>query len=66
MIGACCEKDSDSCDGAIFLAGVLQCLTGFLIVGWIWSIVWGVEIYQLSKPKVRIVNVDSQTVSMVS
>ena len=59
MIAACIEVDRENCDGKVFLAGIIQCLTGFLIVGWIWSIVWGVEIYQLSKPKVRVVNIDA-------
>ena len=41
------------CDGGINTnclgVGILQMLTAWLIIGWIWSIWWGVQIYEKSK-----------------
>jgi hypothetical protein len=38
-----------SSDMGCVVAGVLQLLTAVFIVGWIWSIWWGVQIYQKSR-----------------
>eukprot|EP00301_Raphidiophrys_heterophryoidea_P014510 c22933_g1_i1.p1 GENE.c22933_g1_i1~~c22933_g1_i1.p1 ORF type:complete len:105 (+),score=22.22 c22933_g1_i1:1-315(+) len=35
----------NSRDRGCALAGVFQLLTAFFIVGWIWSIVWGIKIH---------------------
>lgn len=56
MISACTEKESTKTDWSIILCGVLQFILGYLIVGWIWSIIWGVKIYSKSQIKVRVVN----------
>ena len=56
MISACTEKESTKTDCSVLLCGVLQFFLGYLIVGWIWSIIWGVKIYSKSQIKVRVVN----------
>ena len=61
MIAACIEREREKCDWKVFVTGVLQMITGVFILGWIWSIVWGVQIYQKSKPKVQVVYIDSVT-----
>lgn len=56
MIAACTEKESTKTDWSVLLCGLLQFVLGYLIVGWIWSIIWGVKIYSKSQVKVRVVN----------
>lgn len=61
MCAACMERDKEKCDGGVYFVGILQFVFGFLLVGYIWSIVWGVRIYSASKPKVVVVNmIDSE------
>ena len=55
MCAACMEKEKDSCDYGVFMIGVLQFILGALLVGYVWSIVWGVMIYKKSKPAIRVV-----------
>lgn len=31
-----------------FLVGVMQLLTACLIIGWVWSILWGYKLYKLA------------------
>lgn len=50
------EKESDSCDYGVFMIGVIQFILGALLVGYVWSIVWGVMIYKKSKPVIRVVS----------
>ena len=47
MINGCCGYH---CATGI-LYGILQLLTACLIVGWVWSIVYGVKIMQVSGSK---------------
>ena len=45
MISACCDGKFDSCT---FLVGLVQLLTSFLLIGWLWSIYWGWLIFRKS------------------
>ena len=47
MISACAGKGDFNCTALCF--GICQFLTCWLLVGWIWSIMHGVWIYQASK-----------------
>mmetsp|Transcript_22464 Transcript_22464/g.24983 ORF Transcript_22464/g.24983 Transcript_22464/m.24983 type:complete len:83 (+) Transcript_22464:36-284(+) len=40
-----CLGDKD-CISSQIIVGILQWLTGFCIIGWIWSIWWGALIYK--------------------
>lgn len=42
------------CSLETLLVGVLQMVTAAIIVGWVWSILWGWELYQTSKRKVAL------------
>ena len=46
MISACAGKEFN---GMALLFGLLQLLTAFIVVGWIWSIVHGVWLLDKSK-----------------
>ena len=46
MINSCMgSKFNSTC----FLVGLIQWLTAFCLVGWIWSIYWGILIFQKNK-----------------
>lgn len=36
------------CSCWTFLVGVMQLLTACLIIGWVWSILWGYKLYKLA------------------
>lgn len=59
MLSACMEKDRNKMDCSIFFIGLLQFFLGFLLAGYIWSIIWGVRIYQESQMKIRVISVSS-------
>lgn len=57
MCAACMEKDREKTDCSIFFIGILQFVLGFLLAGYIWSIIWGVRIYQESQIKIQVVSI---------
>ena len=58
MCAACMEKDREKTDCSIFFIGILQFVFGFLLAGYIWSIIWGVRIYQESQIKIQVVSIN--------
>ena len=48
MVSACAGK-SGKFNGTALLFGILQWLLLFLLIGWIWSIIHGVWVYQASR-----------------
>ena len=57
MCAACMEKDREKTDCSILFIGILQFVLGFLLAGYIWSIIWGVRIYQESQIKIQVVSI---------
>ena len=47
MVSACANPGEMNSNALLF--GILQLLTAFLLVGWIWSIIHGVWIFQKSR-----------------
>ena len=58
MCAACMEKDREKTDCSIFFIGILQFVLVFLLAGYIWSIIWGVRIYQESQVKIQVVSIN--------
>ena len=59
MISACTDREQDQTDCAVFFCGVAQFILGFILIGWVWSLFWGVKIYSKSRPKVRVVSTNT-------
>ena len=56
MLAACMDRTKEGVDCGILFIGFIQFVLGFLLAGYIWSIIWGVRIYQESQMKIRVVN----------
>ncbi|CAN0149100.1 unnamed protein product [Hapterophycus canaliculatus] len=43
-----------SCSCETLIVGILQLLTACIVVGWVWSILWGWELFQISRRKIKL------------